>query len=157
MSYLYTNQNAVRDTKQNNLYDLINPLVVRRDDLEYFPHYVTAEEEMRADLICYNLYSKFDYVDEFLTWNNILNPWSIKQGQMVFYLNEDDILSLQLNPSDYRKNEVAESLVNPNKDTKKDPNREQGTGLTPTIKPAGVKEVEVDYNNKKIKIMNSFQ
>jgi hypothetical protein len=157
MSYLYTNENTVRDAKFNNLYDLINPIVVRRDDLQYYGHIVTAEEEMRPDLICYNLYNKFNYVDEFLTWNNILNPWSIKQGQIVFYLNEDDILTLQLNASDYRKEDVINTLVNPNKDTKKDPNREQGTGLTPTIKPAGVKEVEVDYNNKKIKIMNSFQ
>lgn len=157
MSYLYTNQNTVRDAKQNNLYDLINPLVIRRDDLEYYSHYVTAEEEMRPDLICYNLYGRFDYVDEFLTWNNILNPWSIKQGQLVYYLNEDDIASFQFKSSDYKKNDVAETLVNPNKDSKKDPNREQGTGLTPTIKPSGIKEVEVDYTSKKIKIMNSFK
>lgn len=157
MSYLYTNENTVRDVKLNNLYDLINPLIVRRNDLIYYSHYVTAQEEMRPDVICYNLYGRFDYVDEFLVWNGILNPWSIKQGQIVYYLNEDDILTLRKSSTDYRKNDTVENLVNPNKDTKKDPNREQGTGLTPTIKPAGIKEVEVDYNNKKIKIMNSFK
>jgi len=111
---------------------------------------------MRPDLICYNIYGNFEYVDEFLTWNNILNPWSVKQGQIVFYLNEDDILILRLKVSDDSQ-QTIESLINSNKDTKKDINRENGTGLTPTIKPAGLKEVNVDYNNKKIKIMDSFK
>jgi hypothetical protein len=156
MSYLYTNENAIRSKKQNNLIDIINPLVIWNDSIEYYAHVVSLEEEMRPDLICYNIYGNFEYIDEFLTWNNILNPWSIKQGQIVKYVNESDISILKLQATE-DSSEVTKSLVNPSKDNKKDPNREQGTGLIPTIKPSGVKEVEVDFNNKKIKIMDSFK
>jgi len=156
MSYIYTNENTIRTSTQKYLFDIINPLIIWDDRIERYAHVVTLEEEMRPDLICYNIYGNFEYVDEFLTWNNILNPWSVKQGQIVFYLNEDDILILRLKVSDDSQ-QTIESLINSNKDTKKDINRENGTGLTPTIKPAGLKEVNVDYNNKKIKIMDSFK
>lgn len=156
MSYLYTNEIAKRDKKQGNLVDIVNPVVIWNDTLTYYPYVVSREESMRPDLICFNIYSNFGYIDELLTWNNILNPWSIQEGQLIYYLDEDSIKTLQLDAKTDQE-QVVNSLVNPNKDTKKDPNRDGGTGLTPTIKPAGLKDVSVDFNNKTIKIMDRFK
>lgn len=156
MSYLYTNENTTRDAKQNNLYNIIDPLVIWDDSLTYFPYIVTEEEAMRPSIICYNIYNNFLYVDELLAINNILDPWSIKAGQTIYYLDEDSMANLELQ-SKRDDQEVVVSLVNPNKDTKKDPSRDVGTGLPPTIKPAGLKDVTVDTNNKTIKIIDRLK
>jgi hypothetical protein len=156
MSYLYTNEISQRDKKQGDLIDIIDPVVIWNDTLNYLPYIVSTEEAMRPDLICFNIYNNFNYIDELLTWNNILNPWSIKEGQIIWFLDEDSIASIQLLAKNDEE-EIVRSLVNPNKDTKKDPNRENGTGLPPTIKPAGIKDVTVDFNNKKIKILDRFK
>jgi len=156
MSYLYTLQNVDREKKFNKLFDIINPVIKWDDSLTYYPYMVLKEEEMRPDMICFNIYNHFNYIDEILTWNNIINPWSIKEGQIIYYLEEDSVISLQLQKKK-NSDEIVNELVNSNKDTKKDPNRESGTGLPPTIKPAGLKDVTVDFNNKTIKIMDKFK
>ena len=155
MSYLYTNEIAQRDLKMGNLVDIIDPVVIWDDSLNYYPYVVSNEEAMRPDIICFNIYGNFNYIDEFLTYNNILNPWSVKEGQVVYFLDEDSLVSLQLQAK-RDDQEIVNQLVNPNKDTSKDPNRDAGTGLPPTIRPAGLKDVNVDYNNKTISIMDSF-
>lgn len=156
MSYLYTNENVARDTVQGNLYDIIDPLVIWDDTLIYYPYVVPQEEGMRIDQVCYDIYGHFNYVDELLTMNDIIDPWSIQAGQVIYYLDEDSLSNLQLQAKKDQQ-AVVVSLVNPNKDTKKDPNRDLGTGLPPTIKPAGLKDVTVDTNNKTIKIMDRFK
>jgi len=156
MNYLYTNEITQRDQIQSNLFDIIDPLIIWDDSLNYFPYVVSQEEAMRPDLICFNIYNNFNYIDELLTMNNILNPWSIQEGQVIFYIDEDSISAIQL-LSKTDDQEIVRSLVNPNKDTQRDPNRDTGTGLPPTIKPAGLKDVSVDFNNKTIKIMDRFK
>ena len=156
MSYIYTNENAKRDSNQSNLFNIVDPLVIWRDDIVYYPYFVSKEEEMNPSMICFNIYNKFDYIDELLTWNNILNPWSIREGQLIYYIEEDSIESLKVD-TNQEKDTIVQSLVNPSKDTKKDPNRDSGTGLPPTIKPTGLKDVNVDYNNKTIKIIDRFK
>ena len=156
VSYLYTNEIAQRDENQSNLVNIIDPLIIWNDTLIYYPYIVTNEESMRPDLICFSIYNNFSYIDELLLINNILNPWSIKAGQTIYYIDEDSILILQ---RQYKNNEekIIKNLVNPNKDTKKDPNRDSGTGLSPTIKPSGLKDVSIDFNDKTIKIIDRFK
>jgi len=156
MSYLYTNENASRDKKQGNLVNIIDPLIKWDDTLNYYPYVVTNEDAMRIDLICFNIYGNFNYIDELLTLNNILNAWSIKGGQVIYFLNEDELVTLQLQTKADNQ-AIVKELINPNKDTKKDPNRDTGTGLPPTIKPTGLKDVSVDFDNKTIKIMDRFK
>lgn len=158
MSYLYTNENTKRNQKMNNLLDLINPIVVWDDTLIYYPYIVKKEESMRIDLICFSIYNHFNYIDELLTINNILNPWSINEGQIIYYIEEDDMSAIKRTYGSLSNDDqIAESLVNPNKDTKKDPNRDAGTGLPASIKPAGIKDVSIDFNDKKIKIIDKFK
>lgn len=155
MSYLYTLETVKRDKVNNNLYNIVDPVLGQDDTLNYYPYVVGQEEGMRIDLICFSIYGNFTYIDELLAINNIINPWSIKAGNIIYFLDEDDLISLRLAPK-VDQTQILLDLVNPNKDTKKDPNRDTGTGLPPTIKPANLKEVDVDFNNKTIKIINKL-
>jgi hypothetical protein len=156
MSYLYTNETVERDLTMGNLYDIVDPVIMWDDTIKYYPYVVQREEAMRMDLVCYSIYGNFNYIDELLTLNHILNPWSIKEGDIIYFAEEDDINSLQMQAKT-DQNRIVRSLVNPSKDTKKDPNRDEGTGLTPTIKPTNLKEVDIDFNSKKIKIMDRLK
>jgi len=160
MSYLYTLEIAERNIVQNNLTDIVDPLIFRDDSLVYYPYVVGQEEAMRIDQICYSIYGNFLYIDELLTINNIINPWSIRSGDIIYFLDENDLVALQLVPK-VDQTLIINRLVNPNKDTQKDPTRDPnittGTGLPPTIKPAGLKDVVIDYTAKKIKIIDRLK
>jgi len=156
MSYLYTIENNIRKSNQDNLIDLVTPIVNITDDLYYYPYIVSEVEEMRIDLICLNIYGNTGYIDEILTINNIINPWSIKAGSIIYYIDEDQIPLIQSKPK-ADEQRILNNLVNPNKDTKKDPNRDTGESLTPTIKPTGLKSVDIDYTNKTIKIIDKLK
>lgn len=156
MSYLYTLETVERSSGQTNLFNIVDPLLMVDDTLNYYPYVVAEEEAMRIDLICYSIYGNFAFIDELLTINNISNPWSIKGGSTIYFLDEDDLVTLRIFPkADQEK--IVNELVNPNKDTQKDTNRDSGTGLTPTIKPSNLKEVDINYNNKTIKIIDRFK
>lgn len=156
MSYLYSIENNIRKTEQNNLLDLINPILLTDDTLYYYPYVVSEVEEMRPDIICNNIYGHTRYIDEFLTLNNILNPWSIKYGQILYYVDEESILLIQSKPKEDQEI-LLKNLVNPNKETKKDPNRSTGENLPPSIKPANLKDVDVDFVNKTVKIIDTLK
>lgn len=156
MSYLYSLENNVRKVEQDNLLDLITPILVNDDTLYYYPYIVSEVEEMRPDIICNNIYGHSKYIDELLTLNNILNPWSIKNGQIIYYVDEESILLIQSKPKEDQQ-VLLKNLVNPNKDTKKDPNRTTGENLPPSIKPSNLKDVSVDFTNKTIKIMDTLK
>jgi hypothetical protein len=160
MSYLYTLEKAQRNAVQNNLTDIVDPILGSDDTLSYYPYVVGQEEGMRIDQVCYNIYGNFNYIDEILTINNIINPWSIRGGDIIYFLDEGDLESLQLSPK-IDQTAIINKLINPNKDTQKDPNRDPnsvttGNGLPPTIKTKGSDDVTIDYVNKKIKIMDRF-
>ena len=156
MSYFYTLENSIRRNNQNNLVDLVTPLVIIDDTLYYFPHIVTEEEEMRVEKICNNIYGHTGYMDEILTLNNIINPWSIKAGSIIYYVDEDSMPLIQSKPKADQQS-ILNNLVNPNKDTKKDPNRETGENLPPTIKPSGLKAVDINFATKVVKIIDSLK
>jgi len=161
LSYLYTLEKAERNATQKNLTNIIDPIVGSDDSLSYYPYYVLDNEAMRIDMICYSIYGNFEYIDELLTINNILNPWSIRAGDIIYFLEEDDMASLRISRPANQADIVAK-LVNPNKDTQKDPNRDSnsvtvGTGLPPSIKPNGLKDVNIDFDNKVIKIIDTLK
>jgi len=46
-------------------------------------HYVTQDQAMRPDLISLLYYSSADYTDAVLVINNIFNPFSLQEGDML--------------------------------------------------------------------------
>jgi len=136
-----------RDKNQNNLCDLFSKSVVDIPIYKY-EDIVQDGEECRLDLVCFRLYGTTKYVEELMTINNILNPFSICSGDVIYYVSEDSIEVLdQIDKPEVNSDKVA----NPkNKNTRTDPSRQ--TGVAPTIRPLDFEQLIVDKKNKTIKL-----
>jgi hypothetical protein len=152
MSYIYSFENKlIRDPSKDNLYNLQQWTVAYNIDVNIYEHIVTQQEEMRLDTVCYNLYGSYSFFEELMTINNIKNPWSIKQGDIVYFLQNDDMNRLYLkepvNPNDYKK------LIDPTKNTKNDSNR---AANQPSAKSPNLQPVQIDVNAGIIKVVDKL-
>ena len=159
MANLYTLENATIqiDSDGNPITNIITPLVITRDDITLYPHIITVTEEMRPDLITWSIYGKKGYIDEIMTLNNIVDVFSIRQGDVVWFCDESDIPKLQVAQGSKTNSEIINSLVDPNSERRIDFNRETGENLLPSIKPTNLKQVQVDSNNSTITIINKLK
>lgn len=131
---------------QNGLYNLFADTIVDKE-VDRFPEIVMSGEEGRLDLFSQRVYGS-NYVEELMVINNILNPFSIVEGQDMLVVSPEN-LSLFRSPE--INNNASESVVNPkNKNTRKDPKREKG--VPPTIKPLNFEQLMVNKTSKTIRI-----
>lgn len=138
-----------RDAKQDELYDLFVPTFELLTEIQQSPIVVGKEEMMRIDLICHRLYQSIDEVDFLCSLNDIDNPLNIMENDTLFYTAWGAIDSFRIRESD--KISTRQSLLNPNKSTKKDRNREKfienGFALPPTYNPIPRPAVRIDGND----------
>jgi len=139
----------VTDSRQNGLYNLFAKTYVQAPDRVVESYVVNPEEEMRMDLVSFNIYESVDYVDFLCNFNSIDNPLNIKQGDVINYVSVDAISNyLFTEPND---DQVRKGLLNENKATKKDPNRtkfvEENYTLPPTFLPEPVPQVQTIGNS----------
>lgn len=71
--------------------------------------YITKDMEMRPDLVSYLAYGTTDYYDLILKFNNISNPFSLKQGDYIF-IPEITYMSEQLN--NQKQINLKSSIIN---------------------------------------------
>lgn len=133
----------------NNFYDLTERTYKFYNTYDVSVYEVEPDKEMRMDLISYMLYKTTDYVDFLLKYNNISNPLNIKSGDKIYYVvTEDTIDFFRAFPKDNQN--VAPKLVNPNKSTRRDQNRQKyvdkGYSLPPTLNDTPISPVEIDGN-----------
>jgi hypothetical protein len=146
----------LRDPNQDNLYNLFEKTIENNiQDLDIYFKVVEREEEMRLDLFCKNIYNSKAYLEELMLINNIFNIFSIKQGDEIAYLNEEDMKNLQ--KQDTNTEDTIAKLVDKVKNTKIDPNRTNNVYLPPVIKPDNLKQVDVNHKEKTIRVINSFE
>ena len=159
MANLYTLENGKIqiDSDGNPITDIIAPIVISRDDLTLYPHIVTVDEEMRSDLIMWSIYGQRGYVDEIMTLNNIVDPLSIKLGDIIWFVDENDISKLRKIQSVQTEEEIINALVDPDSERKLDYNRETGKNLLPSVKPSGLKQIDVNVENNTIKVINRLK
>ena len=161
MANLYTLENGTIqiDADGNPITDIITPIVITRDDLTLYPHIITPEEEMRPDLILWSIYGQKGYVDEIFTLNNIVDPLSIRQGDIIWFVDENDISKLRVSQNNNAQTniQIINSLVDPNAEQKIDYNRDTGDNLLPTIKPTNMKQISVNTDNNTISVINKFK
>lgn len=149
--YSFENLNIGND----GFYDLFQKTMVNNIQQSYKYFVVTDEYEGRIDLVSMYLYGTNIYTEELMTLNNIINPWSIKNGDYIFYYESTSDYSTfykKDDPTYSQKDEIL--LMNKNKSTKKDSNR---LGSPPVIKPDNLKQVDINYTKKKISIINKFK
>lgn len=135
-----------RDINEDSLYNLFVDTIIDKDVVRY-PQIVMEGEEGRLDLVSKRIYGG-NYIEELMMINNILNPFSIVEGQEIDVVAPGD-LGLFRDPE--LKTEQSNTVANPtNKNTRKDPKREKG--VPPTIKPIDFEQLMVNKTSKTIKI-----
>jgi hypothetical protein len=140
----------------DGFYDLFEKTIVNDINLSNYYNFIVNDEfEGRLDLISKYLYGSTDFMEELMVINNIINPFSIKTGDILYYIPSSGDFNY-LYVSDEMNDDIKDDilLMNKNKSTKKDINR---IGYPPTIKPDNLKQIKVNYNNKKITIVNTVK
>lgn len=159
MSKIYTLENGTIqiDSEGNPITNIITPLVITSDNLVLYPYIITKETEMRPDLILRAMYGNSDNIDEIMTLNNIIDSWSLQEGEILVYPDPDDLDKLRKQPTAQTNEEIINQLVDPNSERKIDYNRETGENMAPSIKPSTMKQISVDTVNNTIKITNRLK
>jgi hypothetical protein len=150
---IYTLDNIKRDINQGGLYDIFDTKISQKSYTKVFWYTVQPEEEMRMDLICKKFYGETDYIDEILTLNNIIDPFSITKGTNILLFELDDTITLYVQDVEVKQDL---SLVNKNKETTKDPNRGDNKKLPGNMKK-DVNYLDVNIDKDKVKIINELK
>lgn len=150
--YTFDNTNKKINVDGKYLYDFFEKTMVNNEDLIYSEYTVPSEFDTRLDLVCKFLYGDSDKMEELMTQNGILNPFSIKTDDVLKYsYSSDDLNALYQKDIDDNTENMSKILnVNLNKTST------NNTQLPPSINP-GLKSVSVDYSSKKITIINKFR
>ena len=140
---------------KDNFYDIFEKTIKMSDDVNINYFVVTDEYSGRLDMISMFLYGSTNYIEELMVINNIINPFTIKSGDIIYYPpNKGDFDYLYDKDPDTNDQKDRILNMNKNKITKKDPNR---LGSPPTIKPDNLKQIDVNFDSKKIKLINKFR
>jgi len=105
--------------------------------------------EMRIDLISILLYDSPQYIEELCALNNIINPFNIKENDIIFYFNSEDAINFYNQTENTNKLDKIKLLLNKNKDTKQDVFR-------PSINSNNLQQVKVDENTGQVNFISSF-
>ena len=68
------------------------------------------KHEMRLDIISNELYSTTEYVGDLCQLNNILNPFSIRANDIIFYPSEEDLKDLSNVKESIRQSGIEELI-----------------------------------------------
>lgn len=153
--YSFEKGKLKRDTNtQGNPYNLFDNTMVDKDikDLTKYQHVVMDTQEGRLDKVSLALYGSTEYVEELMKINNIINPFSIKNGDILYYVLESDLPSLYVEKEEDESTDVM-SINNPQA-TRKDANRTNKT--PPVVKNKNNKQISWDKENKKVSITNKI-
>jgi hypothetical protein len=130
-------------------YDLTQLTFQYRNDVEIYQYEVQKGEEMRMDLVCESIYGSIEYIDIIMHINNIDNPLNIKEGTILLYPDSNKISLFRI--IEEKKSDVQNQIVNTNKTTRKDSNREtyikQGYSLPPVVLEKPTEPVRIEGDN----------
>ena len=133
----------------DSLYNFFDPTFKMNIGINLQEHTVAPEEEMRIDLVCKAVYNNsVDEVDFLLDLNDIDNPLNIMAGDLIYYAVVTAISEYRISVID--NNDIRSKLLNPNKSTRKDSNRQQyiddNYSLPPTFTETPTSPVKIENN-----------
>jgi len=143
---LYSLENIERTINNDNLYDIYYPMLKDNPNIRLKEYIVREEREMRLDLICMDLYGSTNYIDELMYINGIIDPYSVKKDDIIYYA---DTNSLTLTRKNYEGNKKQLEIESNQKN-------EYGKNLT-TSTPDDFRSVIVDTEKKEISITNKLR
>lgn len=149
--YTFENINLTLTSDNEFVYDLFEKTVVNNLEIPFYIDIVTPEHAGRIDLLSEKYYGSNKYIEELLVLNNILNPYTIKAGDNFIIIDEINMSKLHQsddNIDDSNKYNILN--INNNKASNKK------TVLPPSVNP-GLNQLTVDYNTKKITVLNKLK
>ena len=153
------NSNKIkRDPKQGDLFNLFQKNIMTSANFNFLkkatlPYIVPREFEMRLDRVSEFLYGSGNYVEELMTINDILNPYSIKEGQEIYFCPPSALPNLYTTDELSDEKEVKRQELIKSSQTNK--NR-SSSSLPVTIKPSNLEQIKVSKDNV-VQIINSFE
>ena len=151
------NRRILRDPKQDNLYNLFQKNIMITKNLVVYPYLVPREFEMRFDRISNDIYGSPNFVEELMILNDIISPYSIKEGQIIYFCDSDNLSSLYTTDITVENKEVnRQNLIKSSQTNRDRQNLSNDSNLPPTVKPQNLEQVKIDKNNN-IQIINSFE
>jgi hypothetical protein len=147
-------ENLIKETGGEGLYDLFIQTFKNNLDIPLKGYIVQREDEMRIDKISTTLYGSSNNASFLLNLNNIKNPLTIKQGEILLYVDVGQVRLFE--PDKPVDDAVRKDLINNNKAAKKDANRKeyldtnQADALPVTIKKSSIPNVTVDDQKAEI-------
>ena len=120
-----------------------------KNPIRYNEYVIQQHEEMRMDNISNMLYSTPDYMDLLLFINDIINPFSLREGQVIYYPIKDDLVKFEYVSED--PTEIQKTFINKSKTKRNDKNRENSNdkekSLPPTVNERKIEQVKVIGKN----------
>jgi len=147
-----TENDEIYITEVNVLYDLFERKLAYNPTIIDNSFTVGEEDSGRIDLISRKLYSSMQYVEETLIMNNIVNPFSIEQNDTIYYTSDYNKLDLMHIKDKTINQDNKYKILNINKNK----TSTNSVSLPPSVNP-GIDQLSIDYNKKKITIINKFK
>lgn len=140
------------NTGDVRIYDLFERTIYNNTDLKRNPYITSNDDVCRLDKVCVNINEGYlEYIEELIVSNNILNPFSIEENQYLTYVTEIDKID-NMHTSEFNSENTNKfKILNINKSK-----RSSNTELPPSVNP-GLKQIDIDYDKKKITILNKFK
>jgi len=92
-----------RDRNLSGLYDFFVTTFIDNKKVIVYGYKVQRGEEMRMDKICQSIYKNQNHLSFLMNLNNIINPLTIKVGDLILYVNEEDIIKFKASPEESNK------------------------------------------------------
>ena len=133
------------------LIDLFETTVIDNPQLKNYVYQVPLEYTGRVDLVTKELYDSINYTEELLVMNNIINPFSVETGDILYYTDNGNLSSL------YHQDTTTDIS---NKQNILNINKSKGSTkrlslLPPSVNP-GINQMDIDYGKKTITLINKF-
>ena len=157
LSFDNNNNNKIkRDPNQGNLFNLFQKNILNTNNVQLQIYIVPREFEMRLDRISNFIYGVPDYVEELMVLNDIISPYSGKEGQSIWFCSVNNMNNLYVKDEMLTNETKRQDLIKssqPNRDKKK---LTADQNLPPTVKPSNLKQLTVTKDNR-VQIINSFE
>jgi len=146
-----------RDISQYNLFNLFQKNIVNNENLDFQIYIVPREFEMRLDRISDYLYGSPNYVEELMVINDILNPYSVKEGQYIYFCD------ITLFPMLYTQDEMLDdkelqrlTLINAAQPNRNKTNFDSNQNLPTNIMSSNTQQIKINKDNS-VQIINNFK
>lgn len=148
------NMKIKRDSKQGDLFNLFQKNLKLDNNIILNYYIIPREFEMRLDKVSNFLYGSPDYVEELMIMNNLINPYSILEGQYLYYCNFDRLSQFYTTDPDITSSTRDKLISSSQTNNKVKPTNDKNLPLT--VKPSNLNQITITKDNK-VKIINSFE